>query len=88
MNGKVNSSGKKVYNMVSGHLLKIETFLLLYIEGILSHSQFLGFVTPKCPSPLDCVGLPSPFANPFSGYRGNIHFQQNTAPVRAPLSSM
>ena len=26
MNGKVNSSGKKMYDMVSGHLLKIGIF--------------------------------------------------------------
>ena len=76
MNGKVNFSGKKVSAIVNGHLLKIGIFLLLFTEGILSHVQFLAFVTSKCPTPLDCVGLPSPVANPLNDYRGNISFSK------------
>ena len=71
-----------MYIVVSGHLIKIRIFLLLIAEGILSHVQFLAF---KCPTPLDCVALPSPFANPSSGYGENIYFQQNPVAVRAPL---
>ena len=67
---------------------KLRFFFLLLVEGILSHIQYLAFVTSKCPTPLDCVALPSPFANPLSGYRGNIHFQQKPTLVRASLSSL
>ena len=75
MNGMVNLREKKVYDMVSGHFLKIRIFLRLFTEGILSHVQFLAFVISKCTTPLDCVGLPLPFVNPLSGYRENFHFQ-------------
>ena len=74
-----------MYIVVSGHLIKIRIFLLLIAEGILSHVQFLAFVSFKCPTLLDCVALPSPFANPSSGYGENIYFQQNPVAIRAPL---
>ena len=59
--------------MVSSHLSKFETFLLQPNKDILSHVQFSASMTPKCPSLLDCLALPSHLANRLSSDRGNIH---------------